>query len=109
MRNLWNQKESDAFGKDDLSQRVYSSRLLGKCPELVLHGGGNTSVKGTYRNLFGEETKTLFIKGSGWDLISIEKNGFAPVNLDILKKLSVLNQLSDSKNGPRAKKCNFKA
>ena len=55
------------FSKSDFSLRVYSSRLLGQNPELVLHGGGNTSVKGKYKNIFGEEIDTLFIKGSGWD------------------------------------------
>ncbi len=96
MKNLWNQNDFQLFGTDEISQRVYSSRLLGKCPELVLHGGGNTSVKGETINIFGEPVKTLFIKGSGWDLISIEKEGFAPVDLDHLKKLSKLETLSDS-------------
>jgi rhamnose utilization protein RhaD (predicted bifunctional aldolase and dehydrogenase)/NAD(P)-dependent dehydrogenase (short-subunit alcohol dehydrogenase family) len=76
--------------------RVYSSRLLGQNPELVLHGGGNTSVKGKYKNIFEEEIDTLFIKGSGWDLISIEEEGFSPVELNYLIKLAKLKNLSDS-------------
>ena len=52
MRNLWDDKEADKFSSDDLNLRVYSSRLLGQNPALVLHGGGNTSVKGMYKNIF---------------------------------------------------------
>ena len=96
MKNLWDQNEALVFGKESINQRVYSSRLLGRCPELVLHGGGNTSVKGKSKNVFGERVETLFVKGSGWDLISIEKEGFAPVDLNYLKRLSNLKKLSDS-------------
>ena len=96
MKNLWNNIEAKLFQKNNLSLRVYTSRLLGRCPELVLHGGGNTSVKGESKNIFGETKKTLFIKGSGWDLISIKEDGFAPVDLDHLIRLSKLKRLSDS-------------
>jgi rhamnose utilization protein RhaD (predicted bifunctional aldolase and dehydrogenase) len=96
MKNLWTQKEAKIHSKNDLSLRVYSSRLLGRNPELVLHGGGNTSVKGQYKNIFGETIETLFIKGSGWDLISIEDDGFAPVDLKYLIRLAQLNKLTDS-------------
>ena len=61
MKNLWSTRDSRSFGKSDLGLRVYSSRLLGQNPELVLHGGGNTSVKGVYKNIFGEEIETLFM------------------------------------------------
>jgi len=96
MKNLWKTKEAKLFGKSDLALRVYSSRLLGQNSELVLHGGGNTSVKGKYRNIFGKEVETLFIKGSGWDLISIEEEGFAPVDLNYLIKLAKLKKITDS-------------
>ena len=96
MKNLWTQKEAKLYSKSDLNLRVYSSRLLGRDPELVLHGGGNTSVKGQYKSIFGESTETLFIKGSGWDLISIEEDGFAPVDLNYLIRLAQLNKLADS-------------
>ena len=96
MKNLWTQKEAKLYSKSDLSLRVYSSRLLGRNPELVLHGGGNTSVKGQYKNIFGETIETLFIKGSGWDLISIEEDGFSPVDLNYLIRLAQLNKLTDS-------------
>jgi rhamnose utilization protein RhaD (predicted bifunctional aldolase and dehydrogenase)/NAD(P)-dependent dehydrogenase (short-subunit alcohol dehydrogenase family) len=95
LKNLWNNRTAKSFSKNDLSMRVYSSRLLGENPELVLHGGGNTSVKGTFNNIFGDSIETLFIKGSGWDLISIEEEGFAPVNLNYLINLAKLNKLSD--------------
>jgi len=96
MKNLWSNKEAKSFSKSELDLRVYTSRLLGRNPELVLHGGGNTSVKGFAKDIFGNKKEILFIKGSGWDLISIEKEGFAPVELECLKKLSTFNELSDS-------------
>ena len=103
MKNLWNKNDASLFDGDDLSLRVYSSRLLGKSTELVLHGG-NTSCKGTYVDIFGEKKETLFVKGSGWDLISIEKDGFAPVDLKHLIKLSELDELSDSQMVSEQKK-----
>ena len=96
MNNLWTEKEAKLFSKNNLSMRVYTSRLLGRNPELVLHGGGNTSVKGYFKNIFNKTIETLFIKGSGWDLISIEEDGFAPVDLNHLLSLSKLEELSDS-------------
>jgi len=51
MKNIWTQKEAKLYSKSDPNLRVYSSKLLGRNPELVLHGGGNTSVKGQYINI----------------------------------------------------------
>ena len=94
MQNLWNETEAAACA-DDLELRVYSSRLLGQDPELVLHGGGNTSVKIIEKNLLGEAEEILYIKGSGWDLATIEAAGFAPVRLRPLLCLAKLKQLTD--------------
>ena len=95
MKNLWRDDEASGFS-GDLGLRVYSSRLLGRDPSLVLHGGGNTSVKIRQLNLFGEEEEILYVKGSGWDLASIEAEGFSPVRMDHLLKLSRLERLSDT-------------
>jgi rhamnose utilization protein RhaD (predicted bifunctional aldolase and dehydrogenase) len=57
---------------EDFALRTYSARLLGADPRLVLHGGGNTSVKTTAADLFGEPVDVLCVKGSGWDLAVIE-------------------------------------
>lgn len=95
MKSLWNDEEAAGF-PGDLGLRVYSSRLLGREPALVLHGGGNTSVKIAERNLLAEEETLLYVKGSGWDLESIDEAGFAPVRLDHLKALSALPVLSDT-------------
>ena len=72
MQSLWNDAEAQACGGDPLALRVYTSRLLGREPSLVLHGGGNTSVKAEAVNLFGEAEPVLYVKGSGWDLATIE-------------------------------------
>lgn len=94
MKNLWNDHEAAQF-PGDLGLRVYTSRLLGRNPSLVLHGGGNTSVKIVEDNILGESMDVLYVKGSGWDLDSIDAQGFAPVNLQHLIALSKLDKLSD--------------
>ena len=94
IKNLWSDKEASQF-KDDLALRVYTSRLLGQNSSLVLHGGGNTSVKITETNIVGEQEDVLYVKGSGWDLISIEKAGFSPVRMKHMLKLAKLDKLSD--------------
>ena len=96
MKNLWNDSDAEACGEDLLALRVYSSRLIGQDPGLVLHGGGNTSVKASYTDLFSDRHEVLYVKGSGWDLETIEAEGFSPVRLDILCRLARLPSLTDS-------------
>ena len=94
MQSLWSESEAAAY-HGDLAQRVYSSRLLGRDKSLVLHGGGNTSVKIRERNLVGGDEEILYVKGSGWDLEFIEAAGFSPVRMAHLLKLARLKALSD--------------
>lgn len=95
MKNLWNKADAKKQGDDLLKLRVYSSRLLGQEENLVLHGGGNTSVKTKELNIFGEEEEIIHIKGSGWDLATIEEAGFAPVKLKALQQMATLDHLTD--------------
>ena len=74
VESLWNDEEAAGY-PGELGLRVYTSRLLGRDKTLVLHGGGNTSVKIRERNLFGDEEEILYVKGSGWDLETIEAAG----------------------------------
>ncbi len=94
MKNLWSDADSTLFD-GDLALRVYTSRLLGKDPTLVLHGGGNTSVKITESNIVGNQEEILYVKGSGWDLEFIEKAGFSPVRMNHMLSLAKLDTLSD--------------
>jgi rhamnose utilization protein RhaD (predicted bifunctional aldolase and dehydrogenase)/NAD(P)-dependent dehydrogenase (short-subunit alcohol dehydrogenase family) len=94
MKSLWNDAEAAAFG-GPLGPRVYTSRLLGRDKSLVLHGGGNTSVKLEEDSLFGDREEVLYVKGSGWDLETIEPAGFAPVQLDYVRRLASLPALTD--------------
>lgn len=96
MNNLWNDVEASSLGSSCLDQRVYSSRLLGRDKSLVLHGGGNTSVKITEKDILGEESEILYVKGSGWDLETIKREGFSPVRLDHLKRLAALSHMTDA-------------
>ena len=103
MQSLW--RDEDALAAieryarqgvgEDLALRTYTARLLGGDPRLVLHGGGNTSVKTRARDVFGENVEVLCVKGSGWDLGEIEPAGHPAVRLQPLMKLRALNRLSD--------------
>jgi rhamnose utilization protein RhaD (predicted bifunctional aldolase and dehydrogenase)/NAD(P)-dependent dehydrogenase (short-subunit alcohol dehydrogenase family) len=94
MKSLWSDAEAAEY-KGPLGPRVYTSRLLGRDKTLVLHGGGNTSVKLREKNLFGEDEERLYVKGSGWDLETIEAAGFTPLPLDYMRRLTKLEKLSD--------------
>jgi len=103
MKNLWSDREAQSFIKryakdgvnEDVALRVYTSRLLGGDPKLVLHGGGNTSVKTTMTDLAGDETEVLCVKGSGWDMGDIEPQGLPAVRLHPLLKMERFRSLSD--------------
>jgi len=103
MKSLWSDADAKSFvdkyaeqnvGKD-LALRVYTTRLLGGDPKLVLHGGGNTSVKTEIKDLFGQDVKVMCIKGSGWDMGNIEPPGLPAVRLGPLQPLIKLDTLSD--------------
>ena len=93
MHDLWN--DDECGGDDPLTCCVYGSRLLGGDRSLVLHGGGNTSVKASWDDITGRAIDALYVKGSGWDLASIEAPGFTPLPLDRLHDLLGLDRLSD--------------
>ncbi len=101
MKNLWNDADAQAAIKqyddvsEDIALRVYTSRLIGADLALVLHGGGNTSVKSVTQNTLGEEINVLYVKGSGWDLDTLQPPGLPGVQLDHLIKLRQLDSLSD--------------
>jgi rhamnose utilization protein RhaD (predicted bifunctional aldolase and dehydrogenase)/NAD(P)-dependent dehydrogenase (short-subunit alcohol dehydrogenase family) len=103
MKNLWSAKAAKAAVtryaqqgvNEDLALRVYTTRLLGGEPRLVLHGGGNTSVKTTLRDVTGDDIEVLCVKGSGWDMGAIEPPGLPAVRLEPLKHLRSLKRLSD--------------
>ena len=103
MKNLWSKTDAEAAVAKyaaqgvnrDLALRTYTTRLLGGVPELVLHGGGNTSVKTTMKDTLGEDVEVLCVKGSGWDMGVIEPPGLPAVRLEPLRKLYKLDKLSD--------------
>ena len=87
-------------GALDLTDPVHAcchgSRLLGREPSFVLHGGGNTSVKHRWDDITGRTVEALYVKGSGWDLATIEPAGFAPLRLSRLHELLELESLPDT-------------
>ena len=102
MKSRWSDKEASRAASqwapqwgEDLALRTYSSRLLGMEKTLVLHGGGNTSLKSSSTDILGEELPALFIKASGFDLAQIEPAGHPALDLEYLKKLGALEALSD--------------
>jgi len=103
LKNNWSNNESKKYIRkyknlgypEDLALRVYTTRLLGKNNELVLHGGGNTSVKTSIKDIDGKKYNVLCVKGSGWDMGEIEPEGLPAVKLDPLVALKNKKHLSD--------------
>jgi rhamnose utilization protein RhaD (predicted bifunctional aldolase and dehydrogenase) len=101
MKNLFDESEAKEFVKkypslsEVLALRLYTSRLIGRDPSLVLHGGGNTSVKLKSKNILGEERDVLYVKGSGADLAALGPEGLVGLELHELQELKSLEGLSD--------------
>ena len=103
MKSRWSSSDADALVADygargiaaDLALRVYGARLLGGDPRLVLHGGGNSSVKTQGYELTGEPVDVVCVKGSGWDMATIAPEGFPAVRLAPLQQLRALDALDD--------------
>jgi rhamnose utilization protein RhaD (predicted bifunctional aldolase and dehydrogenase)/NAD(P)-dependent dehydrogenase (short-subunit alcohol dehydrogenase family) len=103
MRSAWVERDAqaavDRYGKAgipaELALRVYTTQLLGRDPKLVLHGGGNTSVKLRMTDLVGETADVLCVKGSGWDMGTIEPAGLPAVRLGALLKLRARKAMPD--------------
>ena len=103
MDNLWSDRDAETFvaryGAEgvhaDVALRVYTTRLLGGEPRLVQHGGGNTSVKTMLADILGNPVEAMCVKGSGWDMASIEPPGLPAMRLDAVRPLAALDALSD--------------
>ena len=103
MKNNWSNTEANKYIKKymalgyskDMALRVYTTRLLGRNSELVLHGGGNTSVKTSVKDIDGKQYDVLCVKGSGWDMAEIEPEGLPAVKLQPLLSLKNKKNLSD--------------
>jgi rhamnose utilization protein RhaD (predicted bifunctional aldolase and dehydrogenase)/NAD(P)-dependent dehydrogenase (short-subunit alcohol dehydrogenase family) len=103
MKSEWADRDAEAavgrYAREgvarDLALRIYTTRLLGRNPKLVLHGGGNASVKLRAADLNGDEAEVLYVKGSGADMAGIEPGGLPAVRLDPLRKLRTRETLSD--------------
>ena len=102
-KNNWTEKGQneviDSLGHSDfdfdLGSRIYTSRLIGSNSDLVMHGGGNTSCKSITNDIYGKNINIICVKGSGWDLETIEAKGLPSIKLDPLLKLRNLKKLSD--------------
>ena len=103
MKNNWNPKESIRYINEykkkkidkNLALRIYSTHLLGREKNLVLHGGGNTSLKGYLRNISGKIIDVIYVKGSGWDMSNLNENGMPCLELKPLLEVEKLKKLDD--------------
>jgi len=103
MKNKWSNLEAKKYISyykkknisKELALRIYTTHLLGREKDLVLHGGGNTSMKTTYKNIFSKNIDVMHIKGSGWDMGTIDHPGLPAVELDSLLKTKNLKKLDD--------------
>jgi len=104
MKSRWSDTDAKGFVKryagqginEDLALRTYTTRLLGGDPKLVLHGGGNTSVKTIAKDQLGDDVDVICVKGSGWDMGNIEPAGLPAVRLAPLRRLRALDKLADA-------------
>ena len=105
MKNNWSNSEANKYIRKyknlghskDMALRVYTTRLLGRNSELVLHGGGNTSVKTSIKDIDGKKYDVLCVKGSGWDMSNLTEEGMPTVLLDPLKNSLKFNSMTDQK------------
>ncbi len=102
MENRWSDADAASYivkyGKqwsEDLALRIYLSRLIGAEDRLVLHGGGNNSVKSSFINILGEQVETILVKASGYDMASIEPEGYTRLDLQYVRRLKTLSEMSD--------------
>ncbi len=113
MKSRWSDAEAQEFVAryagvgEDLALRTYTTRLLGSDPKLVLHGGGNTSVKTKARDMLGDEVDVICVKGSGWDMGNIEPAGLPAVRLAELRRVAQARQARRRGHGqfPSASTC----
>jgi len=104
MRSGWVDGEAEAIVahgaksgvERDLALCIYATHLLGRDPKLVLHGGGNTSLKTHAVDHLGETAEVLRIKASGADMAVIEPEGLPAVRLDALRRLRSVEAIADS-------------
>ena len=106
MQSKWEKSEANRmvaeFGQrfgNELALCIYVSRLIGREPDLVLHGGGNTSVKTVASDIFKESRSVLFVKASGFDLTNISPEGFSALDLDRIQKFRAIEALSQEEMG----------
>src|SRR5258708_36931060 len=101
MKSLWSDAEADEFAKrygekgvsTDLALRVYTTRLLGRNPKLVLHGGGNSSVRTRMKDTLGDTLDVICVKGAGWDMGAIQPAGLPAVKIEPPPRLPALSRL----------------
>ena len=113
MKNKWNNSEANKYishykknnVSNELALRIYTTHLLGREKKLVLHGGGNTSLKTSIKNIFNQEINVMHIKGSGWDMGFIDHPGMPAVELDTLLKTINLKKLNDFEMVNLQRKC----
>ena len=104
MKSLWNDKTAQKYVRDykkkkinkDLALRIYTTHLLGKNPKLVLHGGGNSSVKSVGKNLYKKDVNLIYVKGSGWDMSNLNELGMPGLELNPLLETIKLYELNDN-------------
>lgn len=105
MKNLWNNKKANQYIRFyskknisiDLALRIYTTHLLGSEKKLVLHGGGNTSLKETQKDFFKKTINVIHVKGSGWDMSNLNEEGMPTLLLNPLMQTLKLNQMTDDK------------
>ena len=86
LKDLWDDAETEGMDEPELLR--YRSNLLGRDLRLTNFGGGNTSAKLTELDpVTGETVEVLWVKGSGGDLGTIKRDGFATLYMNRVNAL----------------------
>jgi len=104
MKSGWVERDAQALVADggkagiepEVALRLYTTRLLGRDGKLVLHGGGNTSLKTRMPDRFGEDVDVLRVKASGADMATLGPDGLPAVRLLPLRKLRAFDEIEDA-------------
>ncbi len=103
MKSLWSDRDTQSMS--EFERLVYTSRLIGANPDLVLWGGGNSSVKVDGRDHAGRPVRILWMKGSGSDMRTMTAKHFTPLRLEDLIPLAKREGMTDEEMVAYQMKC----
>ena len=85
---LWDEKKVASLGEDEVDLFLYRSNILGADLRITNYGGGNTSCKTIEKDpLTNEDVEVMWVKGSGGDIGTLNRDGIAGLYTERLRNL----------------------